>query len=73
METLTIVAKIKRLLITLEDFKIIHVWREANQPADIMASMFMNDEEIVLLLNDFPVNLIEAISNNVIQCTYTRL
>lgn len=72
--TITIVGNIKRLLTTLAINHILHVyWRQVNQPMCIMAMLVMGDEKITLNLIDFLCNLLDAVQNDLVQCTYIRL
>lgn len=59
--------KICKLLIDLVEYEICHVWREANQPADILASLANGSNEQILYSTDFPSYLKEIQSFFVIN------
>lgn len=49
------------------------MWREANQPADLLASMESETHEEIIMPCNFPINLNAAISNDANGCNYNRL
>lgn len=67
------VSYIRHLLMSLDSYEVRHIWREANQPTNILASLAMGVEETILYPNDFPCNLDDAIRNDVNECIYTHM
>lgn len=72
-QVLTIVHNIWEAMGCLQHVEMIHVWREANQPADILASMDVGTSESILMPYNFPLNLTVAISNDANGYIYYRL
>lgn len=60
--------KISKLLFDYNSYSVIH---EGSQPADILAAWAIGDEEILLLLVDFPVSINDVILKDINQCIYT--
>lgn len=65
--------RIKDLSAEFSNFRIQHIWRKVNQPADFLAKWDSGNDEIILSSSYFPAQLQEAIISYVIQCTYNRL
>lgn len=70
---LALVGNIKRCLQCFNSFRIQHVWREANQAADILASHASGDNEIILDPANFPATLQNVIRTDANQCIYTHV
>lgn len=66
-------AKIIKVLKDFEHDDIHHVWREANQPVDILASWATSLDEQLLSPKVFHLPLVEAISKDANQNVYVRL
>lgn len=70
---LSLKEKITNALKEFEHTDIYHVWREANQPVDILSNWATSPDEQLLYPEVFSPSLVEAICKDVNQHVYARL
>lgn len=71
-KVLTLVHDLWKLLGCLSMVEIVHVWHEANQPADLIARMDGGTEEIIIFPCDFPTKINLIISKDASGCIYNK-